>query len=85
MAEAVQREIVMMYKEDLVALFKEIASAKGDEDVVLTTPEVMDKYKIASRTTLNTYHSEGLRYIKGSPNKYRLKDLETFFKTKKTI
>lgn len=82
MAQTVQREIVMMYKEDLVELLREVLQKP---DNILTTDEVMEKYKIGSRTTLNRYHAEGLKYIKGSPNRYREKDLETFFKTQKTI
>jgi hypothetical protein len=50
------------------------------EDMIMTTNEVMERYRIKSKTTLNSYHKMGLPYFKGAPNMYSRNMLEQFFK-----
>lgn len=51
-----------------------------EEDFTMTTEEVMLKYKIKSKATLNAYHKMGLPYFKGKPNLYFKSQIENFFK-----
>lgn len=85
MAETIPSQIVMMYREDLKALLQEVIQGHSREEEYLTTGEVMAMLKISSRNTLARYHRDGLKYIKGVPNKYRKSDIDKFIKTKKII
>ncbi len=51
------------------------------QEQYLTTDKVMEVFGIKSKSTLNRYHKLGLRYIKGRPNRYRIDEINRFFKS----
>jgi hypothetical protein len=56
-------------------------NTRTQEPTPLTTEEVMEKYSIKSKSTLNSYHRMGLQYVKGNPNRYYEDDINIFFKS----
>jgi hypothetical protein len=71
-----ESRIRQIFREEL-----SLALAVNKEPVPLTTEEVMDKYAIKSKSTLNSYHRMGLAYVKGNPNRYYEDDINIFFKS----
>ena len=67
--------IRQIFREEL-----SLALNTRNEPTPLTTEEVMEKYGIKSKSTLNSYHRMGLAYVKGNPNRYYEDDINIFFK-----
>lgn len=70
-----ENRIRQIFREEL-----SLALSTRNEPVPLTTEDVMEKYRIKSKSTLNSYHRMGLPYVKGSPNRYYEDDINIFFK-----
>lgn len=69
-----ETSIRQIFREEL-----SLALSTRKEPTPLTTEDVMEKYQIKSKSTLNSYHRMGLPYIKGCPNRYYEDDINIFF------
>jgi len=76
---SIEKQIIAIVRRELAAYRQPAA------DVWLTTEEVMLKYGIKSKATLNNYHRRGLPYTKGKPNRYTQQDLDRFFKKSRVV
>lgn len=72
MTESLIRNLI---REELDLAIKRMA---GTSIQILDTDEAMRYLGVKNRTTLTRYHQQGLPYIKGTPNRYVLSDLNEF-------
>jgi len=70
-------------KDELKQEIKELNESREQEDEILVTEEVMKRYRIDNRGTLQRYHREGLRVWPGRPNRYYKSHIDKFIKDHK--
>ncbi len=75
----IEEAIRSIIKEELTIALRSAMAAYSDE--ILTIDEVCKIYKLTKRT-VQKYNSEGLKYIKTRPLRYRRSDIELFFNEK---